>query len=129
MKLFVFAIIIAIGTASPTKDGAVFSFVGKTMFMFADVKEGKQLSHTFEFINTGNEPLIISDFKVACSCTKAMFSKEPILPNQKSKITITFDTKGKFGYQDRVIKLYSNANKNPIKLRIKVFVYSDEDNN
>jgi len=127
MKLFVFAIIIAIGTASPTKDGAVFSFVGKTMFMFADVKEGEQLSHTFEFTNTGNQPLIISEYKVACSCTKAEFLKAPILPGQKSEIIITFDTKGKYGYQDRIIKIYSNANKSPIKLRFKVFVYTDED--
>ena len=122
MKLFVFAIIIAIGTASPSKDGAVFSFIGKTMFMFADVKEGEQLSHTFEFTNSGSEPLIISGYKVACSCTKAIFSKEPILPGYKSQITITFDSKGKYGFQDRIIKVYSNAKRNPIKLRIKVFV-------
>jgi len=125
MKLFVFAIIIAIGTASPTKDGAVFSFVGKPLFMFADAKEGEQLSHAFKFTNTGNEPLIISDYQVACSCTKAIYSKAPILPGQSSEIIITFDTKGKYGYQDRVVKLYSNANKNPVKLRIKVFVYSE----
>jgi hypothetical protein len=124
MKLFVFAIIIAIGTASPSMDGAVFSFVGKTMFMFADVKEGEQLSHTFEFTNSGNEPLVISDYQVACSCTKAIFSKEPILPGQKSVIEITFDTKGKYGYQDRIIKIFSNAKKSPVKLRIKVFVDS-----
>jgi len=122
MKLFVFAIIIAFGTASPSKDGAVFSFIGKTMFMFADVEEGKQLSHTFEFTNSGNEPLIISEYKVACSCTKAVYSKAPILPGEKSEITITFDTKGKYGFQDRIVRVYSNAKKNPIKLRIKVVV-------
>lgn len=127
MKLFFFAIIIAIGTASPTKDGAVFSFVGKTMFMFADTKEGTQLSHTFEFVNSGNEPLIISDYDVACSCTKAIYSKAPILPGEKSNITITFDTNGKYGYQDRVVKVYSNATKRPVKLRIKVFVQSERE--
>jgi len=127
MKLFVFAIIIAIGTASPTKDGAVFSFVGKTMFQFPDTLEGKQLSHAFKFKNTGSEPLVITDFKVACSCTKAIFSKAPILPNETSEIIITFDTKGKYGYQDRVIKIFSNAEKNPIKLRIKTFVFTKSD--
>jgi len=127
MMLFVFAIIIAIGTASPSKDGAVFSFVDKPLFMFADAKEGEQLFHVFKFTNTGNEPLVISDYQVACSCTKAIYSKAPILPGQVSEITITFDTKGKYGYQDRVVKVYSNARKNPVKLRIKVFVYSEHD--
>lgn len=125
MKLF-FAIIIAMSTASPVKDGAVFSFLDKTVFKFPDTQEGKQLSHTFKFKNTGNSPLIISDYKVACSCTKVLFSKEPILPNQESEIKITFDTNGKYGYQDRVISIYSNALKNSVKLRIKVFVYQIE---
>jgi len=126
MKLF-FAIIIAMNTVSPVKDGAVFSFLDKTVFKFKDTIEGKQLSHTFKFKNTGTTPLIISDYKVACSCTKAIYSKEPILPNQESQIEITFDTNGKYGYQDRLISVYSNATKNPIKLRIKVFVYSQND--
>lgn len=113
-------------TASPAKDGAVFSFLDKTVFKFPDTQEGKQLSHTFRFKNSGTTPLIISDYKVACSCTKAIYSKEPILPNQESQIEITFDTNGKYGYQDRIISIFSNANKNPIKLRVKVFVYTLE---
>ena len=68
-------------------------------------------------------PLIISNYKVACSCTKANFSKEPILPGQESSIEVTFDTNGKYGYQDRILSIYSNAKKSPIKLRIKVYVY------
>lgn len=126
MKLF-FAIIIAMSTASPAKDGAVFSFLNKTTFKFPDTQEGKQLSHIFKFKNTGNSPLIISDYKVACSCTKAIFSKEPILPNQESEIEITFDTNGKYGYQDRIISIYSNTVKSPVKIRIKVFIYQLEE--
>jgi len=126
MKLF-FAIIIAMSTASPVKDGAVFSFIEKTVFKFPDTPEGEQLSHTFKFKNSGNIPLIISDYKVACSCTKAIYSKEPILPNQESQIDITFDTNGKYGYQDRIISIHSNATKSPLKLRIKVFVFKEEE--
>ena len=116
--------IILLTTALPVKGEAVFSFLGRTTFKFPDTKQGKQLSHTFKFINIGNAPLIISHFKVACSCTKAKFFKAPIQPNQESEITITFDTNGKYGYQDRIIYIYSNAKKSPIKLRIKVYVYN-----
>jgi len=123
MKLFL-AIIIVMNTASPFKGGAVFSFLDKTVFKFPDTKEGEQLTHTFKFKNTGDSPLIISDYNVACTCTKAIYSKFPILPNAESEIEIEFDTNGKYGYQDRVISIYSNANKYPIKLRIKVFVYN-----
>ena len=116
--------IILLTTALPVKGEAVFSFLGRTTFKFPDTKQGKQLSHTFKFKNTGNAPLVISSFKVKCSCTKAVFTKQPIMPNQQSEITITFDTNGKYGYQDRIIYIYSNAKKSPIKLRIKVYVYN-----
>ncbi len=125
MKL-VLALILLI-TAFPSNGQAVFSFLEKTTFKFPDTKQGQQLSHTFKFKNTGNTPLVISNYKVACSCTKAIFTKAPILPNQQSEITITFDTNGKYGYQDRIIYIYSNAKKSPIKLRIKVYVYNIEE--
>lgn len=110
-------------TVSPVKGGAVFSFFGNTTFKFTDTKEGKQLKHVFKFKNTGNEPLIISGYKVACSCTKAFFIEEPIMPEQESSIELNFDTNGKHGYQDRVVSIYSNAKNSPIKLRFKVYVY------
>lgn len=118
--------LILIITAFPSNGQAVFSFLEKTTFKFADTKQGQQLSHTFKFKNIGNVPLVISNYKVKCSCTKAEFSKQPIMPNQQSQITITFDTNGKYGYQDRIISIYSNAKKSPVKLRIKVYVYTVE---
>jgi len=122
----VLALIVLI-TAFPSNGQAVFSFLEKTTFKFPDTKQGQQLSHTFKFKNTGNAPLVISSYKVKCSCTKAVFTKQPIMPNQQSQITITFDTNGKYGYQDRIIYIYSNAKKSPIKLRIKVYVYNVEE--
>jgi len=118
--------LILIITAFPSNGQAVFSFLDKTTFKFPDTKQGQQLSHTFKFINIGNAPLIISNYKVKCSCTTAVFSKQPIMSNQQSQITITFDTNGKYGYQDRIISIYSNAKKSPVKLRIKVYVYTME---
>lgn len=112
-------------TALPLKDGAVFSFVGKTTYKFEDAKEGELLSYVFKFKNTGSRPLIISDYKVACSCTKAIYSKAPVLPGKEGEIEIKFDTNGKYGYQDRVVSIYSNGLNDPVKLRIKVFVYKE----
>jgi len=120
MKLF-FAIIIAIGAVPSDKDGAVLSFYEDT-YSFPDTKEGVQLTTNFEYENTGNKPLIFSNYKVACSCTKAILPKDPILPGQKGKIKVTFDTNDKYGYQSRVIAIHSNAKKSITKLKIKVVV-------
>ncbi len=113
-------------TVSPLKGGAVFSFSGSTTFKFPDTQEGKQLKHMFKFKNTGNQPLVIKDCKVACSCTKVLFSKKPILPGQESSIELDFDTNGKYGYQNRVVSIFSNAKNSPVKLRFKVYVYPQQ---
>jgi hypothetical protein len=119
MRLF-FAIIIALSSAFTFRSGAEFSFLDRN-HDFTDAKAGKLLEHDFTFTNVGDEPLIISDYKVACSCTKLTFPKEPILPNQKGTIHLTFDTEGKYGIQDRKIEIVSNAKK--VKLSFRVYVY------
>ena len=120
MKLF-FAILIAIGTAPSLKESAVLSFYSKS-FSFPDTKEGVLLKHNFTFRNEGTVPLVIINYKVSCTCTKLVFPKNPILPNEEGEVSVYFDTNQKYGYQNRVIEVFSNASKKPEKIRIKVNV-------
>lgn len=123
MRLF-FAIIIALNSAFILTNGAEFSFL-ETTVKFPDTKEGVVLKHSFAFQNTGDEPLIVTNYKVACSCTKVQYPKKPIPPGGKGEITISFDTKGKYGFQKRRIELESNVKKKRL-LTFKVFVIPDE---
>lgn len=125
MKLFDFAIIIALGSAFTFTGGAEF-FFEEPRHKFADTQAGVQLTHDFHFTNKGDEPLIITDYKVACSCTKVDFPKEPIAPGQSGVIKLSFDTNGKHGFQNRTIELYSNAKTSPFTLTFKVYVISNE---
>jgi hypothetical protein len=72
--------------------------------------------------NTGTAPLIISDYKVDCPCTKAELPKKPILPGQTVPLRVTFDTNGKYYFQDRTIHLVTNVKKKDYQLRFKVQV-------
>lgn len=101
--------------------GAEFSFKDR-MAEFEDTKEGVLIEHDYSFTNTGDEPLIIADYKVACTCTKITFPKEPVLPGMSGIVHMTFDTNGKFGYQYRKIEIYSNASKRPTVISFKVSV-------
>ena len=100
---------------------AEFSFEQKTK-KFPKTPAGEILSFDYKFVNSGNLPLIITDIKVNCPCTKFTFPKEPILPEQKGVITVTFDTKSKIGYQDRMLEIYSNAKISPFEIRFKGMV-------
>lgn len=120
MRLF-FAIIIAMNSAFILTDGAEFSFLDGKSHKFEDTKEGVTLNHSFKFKNCGDEPLIITDYKVSCSCTKLMFPKEPILPGATAELILSFDTNGKYGFQKRKITVISNAKK-AVDLHFKVVV-------
>lgn len=119
MRLF-FAIIIALSSAFTFTGGAEF-FIKSKNHDFTDTNEGVVLEHDYHFTNTGISPLIISDYKVACTCTKITFPKNPIAPKQSGTIHLSFDTQGKYGYQNRKIELISNAKKS-VFLSFRVFV-------
>ena len=96
--------------------------IEKKTFKFPKTKEGVELKHTYKLTNTGDTPLLIQKYEVACTCTKLTFPKTPILPNETVAIVVSFDTKHKIGWQDRIITLYSNAENSPTKIRFKVMV-------
>lgn len=96
--------------------------VTNSKYNFGSVKKGDIVKCEFEIINTGNEPLLLKEAEVGCSCTTVEFSKQPVLPGQKTIIVVIFNTKTVYGRQDRVVILYSNANESPSKLRYKGMV-------
>jgi hypothetical protein len=86
---------------------------------FGFVKKGEVVKIDFELSNEGNQPLIITDAKVECSCTTVEFPKQPIAPGQKAKITVSFDTKSVYDRQDRTVEIISNAKNPSQKIRFK----------
>lgn len=100
---------------------AEFKFKGK-VHRFGKVIEGEKVSTLFTFTNVGDAPLIINDYEVACTCTLVEFPTKPILPGETGEIKVNFDSKGKMGYQDRKIKILSNAKDSPVEIRITLMV-------
>lgn len=101
-------------------------FVKTPVHKFPKTAQGAQLKHAFEVINTGDLPLIISNYEVSCSCTKVTLPG-PIQPGATGLITIEFDTAGKYYQQDREIILQTNSKKKTEHLRFKVFVVPPKD--
>ena len=80
---------------------------------FGDIYQGDKVEYIFNFENTGDTPLIITNIKVTCGCTATDWSREPILPGEESSITVKFNSTGKLNKQNKVISIVSNAN-NPM---------------
>ena len=86
---------------------------------FGYVERGTVIKNNYEITNTGNQPLLITGVEIACSCTSVDYSKEPVLPGQKTTIVVSFNTTTVYGRQDRVVLVSSNDPKGPYKLRYK----------
>lgn len=120
MRLFAI-IIIALNSALGFGQEAEFS-IKKSVYKFPKTEEGKLLEHTFVITNKGEAPLTISDYSVECDCTKATLPTEPIQPGESFDLHVSFDTNGKYYFQQRDILLYTNTKKGVHKLTIKVKV-------
>lgn len=98
--------------------GAKIEF-SKETHDYGTIKYGADGSCTFEFKNTGNEPLIISNAKGSCGCTVPEWPKEPIAPGAKGSIKVKYDTK-RPGAINKSVTITSNAVNEPTKIiRIK----------
>lgn len=104
--------------AQEVTNGAKIEF-DKEVHDYGTVENGGNGTCTFEFTNTGNAPLIISNAKGSCGCTVPSWPKEPLAPGKSAKITVKYDTK-RPGAINKSVTITSNAVNTPTKVvRIK----------
>lgn len=105
-------------TAQEVSNGAQISF-DKETHDYGTIKNGANGTCTFEFKNTGNAPLILSNAKGSCGCTVPTWPKEPIAPGATGVISVKYDTKRQ-GAINKSVTITSNATNEPNKvIRIK----------
>ncbi|MEP2024629.1 MAG: DUF1573 domain-containing protein [Reichenbachiella sp.] len=102
---------------APTPPGPFIKFTEKS-HDFGDIEQGESVEYTFEFTNTGDAPVVISNVMTTCGCTASSWPREPVLPGVSSKIEVSFNSTGKIGHQNKVITIMSNATNNPEHVKI-----------
>jgi Protein of unknown function (DUF1573) len=91
----------------------------KTAHNFGKIKEADGLVSTvFEFVNTGNVPVIIQDVQTSCGCTTPEYSKQPVRAGEKGFVKAVFDPAGRPGSFTKEITVKSNAENSPMVLKI-----------
>ena len=87
---------------------------------FGNVQYKGNASFEFVFVNTGNEPLILSQPKSSCGCTVPEWPKQPILPGESNCIKVTYKNTDRAGGFNKYVTIFSNALvNNEVKLHIK----------
>jgi hypothetical protein len=88
--------------------GPAFQFVEET-YNFGEIVQGQSVEYSYQFVNSGDEPLVIVSVKGSCGCTVPVSPEAPIAPGEKSMIKVTFNSAGKRGHQDKRVTIKSNA--------------------
>lgn len=87
---------------------------------FGSIREvNGAVSYNFEFVNTGNAPVLIKKVESSCGCTSPEWTRQPILPGKKGFIKAIFDPDNRPGYFDKTITVHSNAHNPVAELKIR----------
>ena len=121
---FILLSLLILNSALSFSQQAEFKFNEKVQRL-GKVNEGEVVKTSFTFINKGDAPLVINEYKVACTCTVVQFPYKPVLPGEEGELSVSFDSDGKTGYQDRTISILSNASKSPHEIRITLTVKNE----
>ncbi|HOV10609.1 MAG TPA: DUF1573 domain-containing protein [Bacteroidales bacterium] len=89
---------------------------------FGRITDGEKVSFTFKFKNSGKSDLIISEAKATCGCTVADYPRTPIKPGAESGISVSFNSEGRKGIQNKTVTLVANTQPSTKVLTIKAEV-------
>lgn len=94
-----------------------------TMHSFGKLNEGEIVSYEFNFTNTGESDLLITDTKTSCGCTTPEFPRQPVQAGGTGTIKVSFNSTGKHGYNEKSVVVFSNAQPGTQELLIQAEVH------
>ena len=92
---------------------------------FGTITQGTPQETVFNFTNTGNAPLIITNATSSCGCTVPNPPKDPIAPGATGELLVKFNGSGQ-NQVTKTITVTANTEKGQEVLRIKAFVNPKE---
>ena len=114
-KLLIFAVLIATGLSVQAQAKIEFK---TEVIDYGEVKRGSDGIRVFEFTNTGQSPLVITEVNSTCGCTIPEKPEQPIGPGESGKIKVKYDTQI-IGPIRKTITVYSNAEVPAKSVKIK----------
>lgn len=126
MKKILFLLVTVLGTSAFAQKGPKIEFKDGTTIDYGTVnKDDDNGVRVFEFKNTGDAPLIITNVQSTCGCTVPTKPKEPIMPGKSDKIEVKYNMNP--GPIRKTITVESNAvnfpeGRVPLKIKGEVVV-------
>lgn len=107
-----FALITQAQTAAETKPAETLQ-LKETAYNFGKIQQGRPVTHNFEIVNTGKEPLMLENVQASCGCTTPEWSKDAIQPGASSIIKVGYNAASE-GTFNKTITIQYNSNQTKI---------------
>jgi len=92
---------------------------------FGEIISGTNVETVFNYKNTGEAPLVITDIKSSCGCTIPQdWSKEPLAPGASGSFTVKFNGKGT-NKVSKAVTVTANTQTGKEVVKITAFVKPD----
>jgi hypothetical protein len=119
-KLFLFTAIVILGTCAYAQVARTTMKLSETEHNFGIFKEeAGRVTYDFAVTNTGSNPLVIQNIVASCGCTTPEWTRQPIPPGGKGKITAIYDPRNRPGQFNKTLSVYTNATPEVTVLVIK----------
>ena len=103
--------------AAATADAAV-NWASTEAYDFGQIPQGKPASYKFEFTNSGDQVLKISNVKPSCGCTAANYTKEEIPAGGTGFVEATYNA-AQPGVFNKTVTVRFGDEYKPVMLRLK----------
>lgn len=120
MKLII-AIFTIICSLSAIAQGQL-EFEKKTHDFGQVSEDGGPIDYSFQFKNTGNQPVKITQVKASCGCTTPAWTKELVMPGDSGFIKAQYNPRNRPGNFKKSLQVSSNAKNGYETLFIEGFV-------
>ena len=92
---------------------------------FGEIEAKTAVETTFNYKNTGDAPLVITDIKSSCGCTVPQdWSRQPLAPGESGKFSVKFNGSGS-NKITKTITVTANTEKGSEVVKITAFVKPD----
>lgn len=118
MKNFILIIFLSANLFAIAQSKGAYIKLNQEKVEYGTIQKNSDGIRKVEIINTGDQPLVITNCKGSCGCTVPTCPQEPIPPGNSAFITIKYDTK-RIGHFNKTVTIKSNAINHTIYLKIE----------
>jgi len=101
---------------------AILETGGTDTVRFGRMRSGEIAQLKLWLANETRQPVVISGYERNCGCTTLQYDKEPVKPGEAQQLTLTFDTRGEWGWQLKTLDVSLAGASKPVRIFVEAEV-------